>query len=73
MAVYNTLFLIILSSVLFTVKCHVSNNNLLNISMGIVNARTVIACGLSLNIYSSFIPAQIMTCPHIAIQKRIFN
>jgi len=68
MLLYNILFLF-LSCVLFTVKCHVFNNNLLNISIGIVNTRTVIACGLSIYIYSSFDLTQIMLCPYVSIQE----
>ncbi len=68
MLLHNILFLC-LSSVIFTVKCQVFNNNLLNISMGIVNAQTVIVCGLSIDIYSTFDPAQIITCPYVSIQE----
>jgi hypothetical protein len=37
--------------------------------MGIVNARTVIACGLTIDIYSSFNATQIKICPCVAIQE----
>jgi hypothetical protein len=56
-----------LSSVIFTVKCYGSNNNILNISMGIINTRTVIACGLSIDIYRSFDPTQVITCPYVSV------
>ena len=43
---------------------------LLNISAGITNARTVIACGLSIDIHSSFDPAQAIICPFVSIDKK---
>ncbi len=60
----------ILLSILFTVKGH---DNLLNISIGILNAQTVIACQTSMNIYFSFIPSQILRCPHVIIQEDIMQ
>ena len=41
----------------------------LNISLAISNARTVIACGLSIDIYSSFDSAQVTICPYVLLDK----
>lgn len=53
-----------------SVKCHLFNNNLLNISLGIINARAVVACGVSINIYSSFNLPEIMSCSQVLIQEK---
>jgi hypothetical protein len=37
--------------------------------MAIINTQTVIACGLSIDIYLSFDPAQVRICPYVFIKK----
>jgi hypothetical protein len=59
----------ILLSIIVIIQCHVSNPNTLNISIGILNARTVITCGLSIDIYSSFDLARIIICSYAVIQE----
>lgn len=65
MLLYQILFLLLSS-----VKCHISNNKFYNISMGIINAQTVISCGFSINIYSSFNLTEIRNCPQVSIQEK---
>jgi hypothetical protein len=59
----------ILLSFIVIIQCHVFNPNTLNISIGILNARTVIACGLLIDIYSSFDLARIIICSYVVIQE----
>jgi hypothetical protein len=37
--------------------------------MAIANTQTVIACGSSIDIYSTFDPAQVIICPYVWIDK----
>jgi hypothetical protein len=37
--------------------------------MAIANTQTVIACGSSIDIYSTFDPAQVIICPYVWIEK----
>ncbi|CAF1295458.1 unnamed protein product [Rotaria sordida] len=60
---YNVLFLFSLSFISI-VQC-----NLLNISLAIINTQTVIACGLSIDIYSSFDPTRIIICPYVSTEQ----
>jgi hypothetical protein len=39
------------------------------IPTAIINTQTVIACGPSIDIYSSFDPAQVIICPYLSIEK----
>jgi hypothetical protein len=39
------------------------------IPTAIMNAQTVIVCGLSIDIYSTFDPAQVIICPYVWIEK----
>lgn len=58
-------------TLLSTIQCY-----LLNISIAIINTQTVISCGLSIDIYSSFDPAQVVICPYVFIDKdkiQLFN
>ena len=66
---YN-LLLFVLSST-FIIQCHGAKNNILNISMGVANARTVLACGLFIRIYPSFDLKQIILCPSVSVQENI--
>jgi hypothetical protein len=59
----NILFLFLLSFV------HSIPSYRLNISLAITNTRTVITCGLSIDIYSSFDPAEVIICPNVLIEK----
>lgn len=68
MSLNNVLSSFILIFIL-TVKCHATTDYLLNISMGITNARTVIACGSSIQFYLSFDPTQVRMCPYASIQE----
>ncbi len=61
MLLYYILFVLLLS-----VKGH---NHFFNISIGIVNTKTVVLCGLSVNIHSLFNPTQIVVCPYVSIEK----
>ncbi len=40
-----------------------------HIPMAITNTQTVIACGSSIDIYSTFDPAQVIICPYVWIDK----
>lgn len=61
MLLYYIFFVLLLS-----VKGH---NYLFNISIGIANTKTVVLCGISVNIYSLFNPTQIVVCPYVSIEK----
>lgn len=37
--------------------------------MAIINTQTIISCGLSIDIYSSFDPVQVIICPYVLIRK----
>jgi hypothetical protein len=69
MLLYNIFFLLLLL-VVSIIKGHVSRHNFFNISMGIINTQTVIACRSTIDIYSSFNPAQIIICPYVSIQAK---
>lgn len=60
---YNALSLFSLSFIP-TLQC-----TLFNISMAIINAKTIIICGSSIDMYSSFDSAQITSCPYVVIDK----
>lgn len=63
MFLYNILFLILL------IFIQPIQGYFMNISMGIINTQTVIACGSSIDIYPSFDPNQVIICPHLIIEK----
>ena len=65
--IYPVLFLL---STLSSIQCPGRRPTLLNVSMGITNARSVIACGLSIDIHSSFNPAQVIICPYVSIDQK---
>ncbi|CAF2113855.1 unnamed protein product [Rotaria magnacalcarata] len=60
---YNALSLICLSFIP-TIQC-----SLLNISIAIINTRTIVGCSSSIDMYESFDPAQIIICPYVFIDK----
>ncbi|UJR32943.1 hypothetical protein I4U23_020406 [Adineta vaga] len=66
MLFYTTLIVYFL---LFTtiIRC----SSFLNISQAILNTQTVIACGLSIDIYESFNQTQVTTCPYVSIDNNI--
>lgn len=43
---------------------------LLNIPTAFVNVKSVISCGPTIDIYSSFDPDQVSICPHVSIDKQ---
>jgi hypothetical protein len=55
---------------LSAIQCPGRRLTLLNVSVGITNARTVIACGLSIDIHPLFDPAQVIICPYVSIDQR---
>lgn len=63
--------LLVLLSICFSVKCHISKHNMFNISMGINNTRTLVLCGSSMNIYLLFDLKQVQTCSYLFIDDDI--
>ena len=65
--IFNRILFIIFS---FIQACH-SLENLLNISLAIINTRTVLTCGSSIIIYFSFNSTEILRCPYVTIEKNL--